>query len=103
MITAADLKQYESAGVVAAARALHLHTTTVHRLASQLGVTFKTCTEREQYRREKVRRALAGKVRALALKRMSQREICEQLGITRCVLRHIASEHNISINSRSLY
>ncbi|MCV0420109.1 MAG: hypothetical protein K5804_17850 [Microbacterium sp.] len=102
MITADQLRKYESAGVVAAARALHLHTTTIHRLALQLGVTFKTCTEREQYRREKVRKGLAGKIRALALKRMSQREICEQLGITRCVLRHTAAEHRINIDSRSL-
>lgn len=88
--------------MVAAARALRLHTTTVHRLAARLGITFKTCTLAEQSRRERARKALAGKVRKLARQRMSQREICEALGITRATLRRIAAEGCIDINSRSL-
>lgn len=104
MITADQLQQYQDAGVVAAARGLHLHTTTIHRLARIFGVTFRSNnTTAEQYRRERERNAMAGKVRELARRRMTQREICEALGITRWVLRRIAAEHHIDINSRSLW
>lgn len=102
-VTRETLQQFEAAGVVAAARALRLHTTTINRLARQLGVTFQSNnTLIEQYRRERARKAMAGKVRELARKRMSQREICEALGITRATLRRIAAEHRVDINSRSL-
>lgn len=102
MITADQLRQYESAGVVAAAKAFHLHTTTLHRLAKHLGVTFQSNnTLAEQYRREKARKAMAGMVRELARQRMTQAEMCAQLGITRATLRRVAAEHRIDINSRS--
>lgn len=101
MITRESLAPFESLGVVAAAKALRRSTRTINQLARELGFYFKTFTEREQYRRERHRKSLAGQVRALALKRLSQREICEELGITRWVLRHIAKEHRIDINSRS--
>ena len=103
MITLETLCQYESAGVVAAARALRLHTTTVHRLARRLGFHFKTHTADELARREKLRKQLSVQVRALARQRLSQREICERLGITRAVLRRIASEYGIDINNRQRY
>jgi hypothetical protein len=103
LITLADLQPYETAGVVAAARAFRLHTTTVHRMAERLGFVFKTCTEREQYRREKERKAMAPKIRAMAAKRMTQAEMCRELGCTRFVLRRAAREARININSRALY
>jgi len=103
LITLADLQPYESAGVVAAARALRLHTTTVHRLADRLGFKFKTCTEREQYRREKARKAMAPKIRAMAAKCMTQAQMCAELGVSREVLRRAAREAGININSRALY
>lgn len=101
MITADQLRQYESAGVIAAARGLHLHTTTVHRLADQLGVEFKTCTKVEQERRERERASIAEQVKPLAAARLTQREICVRLGVTRAILRRAAEEHNIDINSRA--
>lgn len=103
MITLETLSQYESVGVVAAARALQLHTTTVHRLARRLGFHFKTHTADELARREQLRKQLSVQVRALARQRLSQREICERLGITRAVLRRIASEYEIDINNRQRY
>lgn len=103
MITLETLSQYESLGVVAAARALQLHTTTVHRLARRLGFRFKTHTADEQLRRQQMRRRLSVRVRVLARMGLSQREICEQLDITRAVLRRIASEHGIDINNRQRY
>jgi DNA-binding XRE family transcriptional regulator len=104
MITAAQLQQYESAGIVAAARALKLHTSTIHRLARQLGVKFKADnTLAEQYRRERQRKALASKVRKLASKCMTQADMCQELGVSRNTLRRIGREHRININSRSLY
>jgi hypothetical protein len=104
MITADQLRRYESAGVVAAARAFQLHTTTIHRLARMFGVEFKSNnTLAEQCRRERSRKAMAGKVRELARKRLTQCEICAALGISRWTLRRIADEHHIDINSRSLY
>lgn len=103
MITADQLRQFESAGVIAAARALHRHTTTINRIAAKIGFEFKTCTERERYRRERHRKSLVGQVRKLARQRMTQREMCEALGITRWVLRRIAAENQIDINSRSAH
>lgn len=104
MITAAQLQQYEKAGVVAAAKALRLGTRTVNRLARQLGVKFATNnTEIEQYRRERERKALASKVRKLASKCMTQADMCQELGVSRNTLRRIGREHRININSRSIY
>lgn len=101
MITASDLRKYESSGVVAAAKALQLNTKTVHRLARQLGVTFTTCTAYENCRREHERRAMAPKLRKLARQCMTQKEMCAELGVTRWVLRRVAREYRIDINSRS--
>lgn len=103
MITLETLSPYESLGVVAAARGLQLHTTTVHRLARRLGFHFKTHTAEEQLRRQQLRKHLSVRVRVLARQRLSQREICERLGITRAVLRRIASEYGININNRQRY
>lgn len=103
MITAAQLQQYESAGVVAASKALRLHTATIHRLAKQLGITFKTCTMAEQCRRERARKAMAMQLRPLARQRMTQKQMCAALGISRAVLRRTATENGIDINSRALY
>lgn len=101
MITTADLQPYQEAGVVAAARALRRCTRTINTTAHALGFEFKTGTEIELNRRRKQRRQMVADVRSLARQRLSQREICERLGITRCVLRHIADEYSIDINSRS--
>ncbi|WP_296125447.1 hypothetical protein [Pseudomonas sp. Ga0074129] len=102
MITRETLQRYEQAGVVAAARALQLHTNTIHRLARLLGVQFKSHnTAEEQARRAKLRAELAPKVRGLARKRLSQREMCTTLGISRQVLRRTAKDFHIDINSRS--
>lgn len=101
MITPETLACFERAGVVAAARAFHRSTRTIGRLAKQFGVEFKTDTERQLERRRKERAALAPAVRKLARQRLSQTQICDALGITRWVLRHIAEEYRIDINSRS--
>lgn len=101
MITPETLACFKRAGVVAAARAFHRSTRTIGRLAKQFGIEFKTDTERQLERRRKERAALAPVVRKLARQRLSQAQICEALGITRWVLRHIAVEHHIDINSRS--
>jgi predicted XRE-type DNA-binding protein len=102
VITRETLQRYEQAGVVAAARALQLHTNTIHRLARSLGVQFKSHnTADEQARRAKLRAALAPKVRRLARHRMTQREMCTHLGISREVLRRTAKDFHIDINSRS--
>lgn len=101
MITPESLARFEQAGVVAAARAFHRSTRTIGHLAKQFGVEFKTATERQLERRRKERAALAPTVRKLARQRLSQAQICAQLGITRAVLRRIASEYHIDINSRS--
>lgn len=101
MITAADLQPYQEIGVVAASRALHRSTRTINAIAHELGFEFRTHTEIELERRWQLRRQMVADVRSLARQRLSQREICERLGITRAVLRHIADEYSIDINSRS--
>lgn len=101
MITPEVLARFDHAGVVVASRALHHSTRTINRIAKQLGVEFKTATELQLEQRRKERAALAPTVRKLARQRFSQAQICEQLGITRGVLRRIAREHSIDINSRS--
>lgn len=100
-ITPADLEPFRESGVVAAAKALRRSARTINAAAMRLGFRFSTHTAAELYRREQYRKSMAGKVRNLARQRLSQREICEQLGITRWVLRHIADEYRIDINSRS--
>ena len=101
MITPETLSCFERAGVVAAARAFHRSTRTIGLLAKQFGVEFKTDTKRQRERRRSERAALAPEVQKLASQRNSQAQICEALGITRWVLRQIAEEHCIDINSRS--
>lgn len=104
MITAATLEPFTSLGFVAASKALKLRPTTIQRLAKELGVTFAANnTLAQQYHRERARKAMAGKVRALARKRMTQADMCADLGITRAVLRRIASENKININSKACY
>ena len=104
MITSATLEPFTSLGFVAASKALKLRPTTIQRLAKELGVTFAANnTLAQQYHREKARKAMAGKVRELARKRMIQSEICKELGITRAILRRIASDAGININSKELY
>lgn len=99
MITADQLKPFIDKGVVAAGKALRRDTRTIKREARRLGISFSTCTEEERYRRQRERARLASKIRPLARQRFSQRQICEALGITRDVLRRIAAEHSININS----
>lgn len=104
MITAATLEPFTSLGFVAASKALKLRPTTIQRLAKELGVTFAANnTLAQQYHRKRARKAMAGKVRALARKRMTQAEMCAELGITRCVLRRIAKDHHICIDSKSIW
>jgi len=104
MITAAQLEPFVNSGFVAASKVLKLRPTTIQRLAKELGVTFAANnTLAQQYHREKARKAMVGKVRELARKRMTQRDICRELGITRAILRRIASEAGININSKELY
>lgn len=102
MITRESLEAYAESGVVAAARGLHFSTRTINRLAARLGVEFKTGTDLQRERRRRGRAKLAPMVRALSRQRLSQARICAALGITRAVLRRIATEHHIDINSRSL-
>jgi DNA-binding MurR/RpiR family transcriptional regulator len=101
MITRESLEAYADAGVVAAARGLHFSTRTINRLARKLGVEFKTYTDQQRERRRRERARLAPSVRALSRQRFSQARICDELGISRAVLRRIAAEHHIDINSRS--
>ena len=102
MTTAEQLSQFSS--IVAAAKALRRSTRTINRLAQRFGITFPANnTMRAQYQRERERKAMAADVRRLARQRMSQREMCEVLGISRHVLRRVASENRININSRELY
>lgn len=104
MITAAQLEPFVNSGFVAASKALRLRPSTVQRHAKALGVVFKANnTLAEQNRRERARKAMAGKVRELARKRTTQADMCQMLGITRATLRRIASEARININSRQLY
>lgn len=102
-ITAEQLQPFRAAGVVAAAKQLHRCTRTINRAARRAGFRFDTCTETERYHRERRRKELAPKIRALAQKRMSQAEMCAALGITRECLRRTAREHDININRFSLF
>ena len=103
MITAEQLQPYIDKGVAAAAKALRRDTRTINRAARSLGIRFATPTELNNAERREWRARMAPKVRAMARKRMRQREMCEALGISRNTLRTIAREHNININSFSLY
>ncbi|MCY1301791.1 hypothetical protein D9M71_67220 [compost metagenome] len=102
MITRESLARFEHDGVVLAAKALRRSTRTINRLAKSLGVEFQTHTDVQRARWRRQREKMAGRVRALARQRLTQAQICAELGITRAVLRHIAAEHHIDINSRSL-
>ncbi|MDH4581423.1 hypothetical protein E8F20_05975 [Pseudomonas sp. BN415] len=101
MISRESLETYADAGVVAAARGLHFSTRTINRLAEQLGVEFKTHTPQQLERRQQQRDRLAPAIAELAAQGLSQREICERLGITRAILRRTAEEHWIDINNRA--
>ena len=104
MITASQLEPFVNSGFVAASKALRLRPSTIQRHAKELGVVFSSNnTLEQQFQRERSRRAMAGKVRELARKRMLQREICQELGISRATLRRIASDAGININSKELY
>ncbi|UNY40220.1 hypothetical protein KLEP174_gp66 [Pseudomonas phage vB_PcuM_ KLEP17-4] len=103
-VTAERLKQLAPLGVSAAAKALGAHTTTLHRIAKQHGVEFgANNTTKAQYLAEKSRKAMAPKIRAMAARRMTQAQMCKELGVSRFVLRRAAREARININSRSLY
>lgn len=106
MIARESLARFESLGVVAAAKALRRSTRTINKLAQQLGVEFHATggrpTDRELSKMKKRQDGVAKQIREMARKRMSQSKICAALGITRAVLRRIATEHHIDINSRSL-
>lgn len=104
MITAERLQELASLGVSAAAKALGVHTTTLHRIARQHGVEFSANnTMKAQYMAEKARKAMVPKIRAMAAKRMTQAQMCKELGVSRFVLRRAAREARININSRALY
>lgn len=104
MITAAQLEPFVNSGFVAASKALHLRPSTIQRHAKALGVVFAANnTLAQQYHRERARKAMAGKVRELARKRIKQRDMCAILGISRAMLRRIASDAGININSKELY
>lgn len=96
---AESLRQFTSAGVYAAAKALGRSTRTINRIAKQHGIEFSTNTEATRQRRRPEREALAAQIKVLAGSR-SQSQICEALGITRYVLREIAEIHLIDIDSR---
>jgi hypothetical protein len=104
MITAERLKEVAPLGVAAAAKALRLHTTTIHKLAKEHGVEFSANnTDKARYLAEKARKAMAPKIRAMAAKCMTQAQMCAELGVSRGVLRRAAREARININSRALY
>lgn len=100
MITRESLAPFESLGVVAAAKALHVSTRTINQLADKLGVEFKTQTPGEMDRRKREREDLVPAIRWMADEGVSQRGICEALGITRAILRRIAEENWIDIDNR---
>jgi hypothetical protein len=104
VITAAQLEPFVNSGFVAASKALHLRPATIQRHAKELGVVFASNnTLAQQYHKERARKAIAGKVRELARRRMTQAGMCKALGISRAELRRTAKEHRININSRQLY
>lgn len=98
-VLAEQLRKLAHLGVVAAARAMHLHTTTIHRIADHNGITFPTSTAGERQQRAKLRAGLAPRVRRMA-GHMSQQQIAEALGTTRATIRRVAAENGININSR---
>lgn len=89
------LRQHAPLGIVAAARELRKGYATLYRIAERHGIALQSSRQARQQERAR----LAPHVRRLA-KRMRQEDIAAALGITRDVLRHIANEHRIDINSR---
>lgn len=89
------LRQHAPLGIVAAARELRRGYSTLYRIAARHGIALQS----SRLARQQERARLAPQVRRLA-KRMRQEDIAAALGITRDVLRHIANEHRIDINSR---
>lgn len=102
-LTHSSLEPYRQSGIAAASRALRRHNRTIAREAQRLGFEFaanNTATARERSQRQ--RASLAPVVIILSGLQISQERISAHLGITRAILRRIASEHHIDINSRSL-
>lgn len=90
-----SLRQHAPLGIVAAARELRRGYATLYRIAERHGIALQS----SRLARQQERARLGPQVRRLA-KRMRQEDIAAALGITRDVLRHIANEHRIDINSR---
>jgi DNA invertase Pin-like site-specific DNA recombinase len=89
-------------GIATIAKAMRHSTRTINTLANRHGIAFASNSAASTVERNRrLRAALAPKVQRLANRGMIQVEIAAQLRITRAVVRRIAAEYAININSRA--
>lgn len=94
------LHMFTEQGIFAASKALGRSTRTLNRIALERGIEFSTNTAKTMEARRRARASLVARVKEMAGKH-TQAEMCTALGITRAVLRDLAEEHYINIDSRS--
>lgn len=95
-----SVRGFSGKGLSIAAKALHMDTRTIKRIAELNGIRFTTDTHANNAEKWKSREVLAVKVSEMSDAGVSQRKIGKALGLTRWVLRGIAEKHQININSR---
>lgn len=89
-------------GITTIAKAMRHSTRTINTLANRNDIAFSSNSAASTVERNRrLRAALAPKVQRLANRGMIQVDIATQLRITRAVVRRIAAEHEININSRA--
>ncbi|MOA07302.1 hypothetical protein D3C78_1269900 [compost metagenome] len=101
---AAEIRRRAAAGegITTIAKAMRHSTRTINTLANRYSIEIASNNaESTIERNRRQRRAMAPKVQRLANRGLIQVEIAAQLGTTRAVVRRIAAEHGIKINSRA--
>lgn len=94
-----SVRAFSGKGLSIAAKALHMDTRTIKRIAELNGILFTTDTHANNAEKWKSREALSVQIREMSDAGVSQSKIGKALGITRWVLRGIAEKHQININS----
>lgn len=93
-----SVRGFSGRGLAVAAKALHMDTRTIKRIAEMNGIRFTTHTHANNAEKWNSRESLAHQIRELSAAGKSQSQIAKSLGITRWVLRATAEKHQININ-----
>jgi len=93
----AILRAHRHLGVIAAAKAAHLSTRTVNKIAKRNAIEFETYTAEKQAERH---RTMAPVIRRLVVQGASQNQMAAQLGISRTSLQTIARSEDINLPTR---